>query len=81
MKHYQFTVWPDEGIPGNGVGIVDLIGQVQKWQRQSGDKPIIVHCRYIRYKVANICLNVFNPLVLDVVALVHTLLLAFCWKG
>jgi len=44
VKQFQYMGWPEEGVPENGSGLIDLIGQVQKWQRSSGDKPIIVHC-------------------------------------
>eukprot|EP00795_Rhopilema_esculentum_P014549 gene14549-5618_t len=44
IRHFQYTSWPDNGTPQNGAGIVDFIGQVQKWQQQTGDKVIIVHC-------------------------------------
>ena len=42
---FQYTDWPDTGLPDSGVGIVDLIGQVQKWQQQSGNTAIVIHCR------------------------------------
>lgn len=42
---FQYTDWPDTGLPDSGVGIVDLIGQVQKWQQQSGNTAIVLHCR------------------------------------
>ena len=45
VKQFQYTDWPEESVPASGSGLIDLIGQVQKWQRNSGDKPIIVHCR------------------------------------
>ncbi len=44
MKQFQYTGWPEEGVPDSGSGFIDLIGQVQKWQRSSGDKPIVAHC-------------------------------------
>jgi protein tyrosine phosphatase len=44
VKQFQYTDWPEESVPASGSGLIDLIGQVQKWQRNSGDKPIIVHC-------------------------------------
>ena len=47
VKQFQYIGWPEEGIPDNGGGLIDLIGQVQKWQRSSGDKPIVVHCRLV----------------------------------
>ena len=45
VKQYQYTDWPEQAVPATGSGIIDLIGQVQKWQRSSGDRPIIIHCR------------------------------------
>jgi len=50
VKMYQFLDWPEEGgtVPPNGTGLIDLIGQVQKWQMNSGNKPIIVHCRLVK---------------------------------
>ena len=46
VKQFHYLGWPESGrVPESGVGLIDLIGQVQKWQRSSGDKPIVVHCR------------------------------------
>ena len=45
VKHFQYTDWPEQSVPSSGSGIIDLIGQVQKWQRSSGDRPVTVHCR------------------------------------
>ena len=46
VHHFQFTTWPENGAPEEGAGMIDLIGQVLRVQQQTGDKPIIVHCRY-----------------------------------
>ena len=47
VRQFQFTAWPEEGgkTPESGTDLIDLIGQVQKWQRTSGDRPVVVHCR------------------------------------
>ena len=47
MKQFQSAAWPEEGVPDCSSVMIDLIGQVQKWQMSSGNKPIIVHCRYV----------------------------------
>ena len=47
VKQFQYTGWPEEGVPDMGSGLIDVIGQIQKWQRSSGDRPIVVHCRLI----------------------------------
>ena len=44
VKHFQYTSWPEEGVPDTGTSIIDLLEQVQKWQRSSGTHPIVVHC-------------------------------------
>ena len=49
MKQFQYTGWPEEGVPDMGSGLIDVIGQVQKWQRSSGDRPIVVHCRLVGF--------------------------------
>lgn len=45
VKQFQYTDWPEDRVPDTGSGLIDLIGQVQKWQRSSGDRPIVTHCR------------------------------------
>ncbi len=49
VKLFQYTDWPEEtgSVPSHASGLIDVIGQVQKWQINSGNMPIIVHCRYI----------------------------------
>ena len=49
VKQFQYTGWPEESVPDVGSGLIDVIGQVQKWQRSSGDQPIVVHCRFVHY--------------------------------
>ncbi|EDO43854.1 predicted protein, partial [Nematostella vectensis] len=44
VRQFQCTDWPDSGLPESGVGLIDLIGQVEKWQQQSGNTCITVHC-------------------------------------
>ena len=47
VKHFQYTDWPENSVPETGSALIDLIGQVQRWQRSCDNKPIIVHCRYL----------------------------------
>ena len=51
VKQFQYTGWPSQGVPSSAVGLIDLREQVEKWQRNSGDKPIIIHCRYANTRV------------------------------
>jgi len=46
VRQFQFTDWPEQGVPKSGEGFIDFIGQVHKTKEQFGqDGPITVHCR------------------------------------
>jgi hypothetical protein len=45
IRQFQFTDWPEQGVPKSGEGFIDFIGQVHKTKEQFGqDGPISVHC-------------------------------------
>ena len=44
VKQFHHTSWPEEGIPDTSAGLLNLMDQVQRWQRSSGNHPIVVHC-------------------------------------
>ncbi|XP_040926318.1 protein tyrosine phosphatase receptor type Fa isoform X3 [Betta splendens] len=45
IRQFQFTDWPEQGVPRTGEGFIDFIGQVHKTKEQFGqDGPITVHC-------------------------------------
>ncbi|XP_077389513.1 protein tyrosine phosphatase receptor type Fa isoform X4 [Festucalex cinctus] len=45
IRQFQFSDWPEQGVPKNGEGFIDFIGQVHKTKEQFGqDGPITVHC-------------------------------------
>lgn len=47
VRQFQFTDWPEQGVPKTGEGFIDFIGQVHKTKEQFGqDGPITVHCRW-----------------------------------
>jgi protein tyrosine phosphatase len=46
VRQFQFTDWPEQGVPASGEGFIELIGQVHKTKEQFGHEgPITVHCR------------------------------------
>ena len=48
VRQFQFTDWPEQGIPKSGEGFIDFIGQVHKTKEQFGQEgPITVHCRCV----------------------------------
>ncbi|XP_077463802.1 protein tyrosine phosphatase receptor type Fa [Stigmatopora argus] len=45
IRQFQFSDWPEQGVPKNGEGFIDFIGQVHKTKEQFGQEgPITVHC-------------------------------------
>uniref|UniRef100_A0A8C9F1G7 protein-tyrosine-phosphatase n=1 Tax=Pavo cristatus TaxID=9049 RepID=A0A8C9F1G7_PAVCR len=43
VRQFQFTDWPEQGVPKSGEGFIDFIGQVHKTKEQFGqDGPISV---------------------------------------
>lgn len=55
IRQFQFTDWPEQGVPKTGEGFIDFIGQVHKTKEQFGqDGPITVHCRYTQPQRAQI---------------------------
>ena len=48
IRQFQFTDWPEQGVPKSGEGFIDFIGQVHKTKEQFGQEgPISVHCRLV----------------------------------
>ena len=43
LHQYQIHEWNGEGVCYNPQAVVDVIAQVGVVQRQSGNKPIVVH--------------------------------------
>ncbi|XP_077973840.1 receptor-type tyrosine-protein phosphatase delta-like isoform X3 [Styela clava] len=45
VRQFQFTDWPEQGVPKSGEGFIDFIGQVHKTKEQFGQEgPITIHC-------------------------------------
>ncbi|KAM4575308.1 protein tyrosine phosphatase receptor type Fa isoform 1-T1 [Fundulus diaphanus] len=45
IRQFQYTDWPEQGVPTTGEAFIDFIGQVHKTKDQFGqDGPITVHC-------------------------------------
>ncbi|TPP63867.1 Receptor-type tyrosine-protein phosphatase F, partial [Fasciola gigantica] len=45
VRHFQYTRWPERGVPSSGDSLIDLIGQVHKIRAMSKENtPVTVHC-------------------------------------
>ena len=48
IKQFQYTTWSESGSLDSGIGIIELIGQVQNWNNSISNKIVTVHCRFIK---------------------------------
>ena len=44
MIQFHITGWKSDGGSSNLKGVVDVVEEVAKVQRKTGNKPIFVHC-------------------------------------
>ncbi|VEL42226.1 unnamed protein product [Protopolystoma xenopodis] len=45
LRQFQFTDWPEAGVPETGEALIEFLGQVHKTKEQFGQEgPITVHC-------------------------------------
>lgn len=56
MSHWQFTSWPDYGVPSTAMAMLDFLQKVRfrqaemvqsmgdKWRGHPRGPPIVVHC-------------------------------------
>lgn len=48
LRQFQFTDWPEHGVPESCEAFIDFLGQVHKTKEQFGqDGPITIHCRQV----------------------------------
>ena len=68
IRQFQFTDWPEQGVPKSGEGFIDFIGQVHKTKEQFGQEgPITVHCRQgkdeLRIPISFELKNILNTII------------------
>lgn len=44
VRHFQFTSWPDHGVPDGPISAVDFVKTVRCYI-ESIHGPVIIHCR------------------------------------
>ena len=44
ITQFHYTNWPEGGCPGNAGSLIELINDLQRVQRKSGNHPITVQC-------------------------------------
>ena len=50
VRQFQYTEWPEIGVPSNTEAFTNFISQIHKTKEQFGqDGPITVHCRLANF--------------------------------
>lgn len=44
ISHFMYFDWPTDGAPSESTAIIEMIGQLQKSQQQTGNNAIVIHC-------------------------------------
>lgn len=47
VTQFQFLVWKEHEIPPIGLPLVELVNGVNKVQMGSGNRPMVVMCKYV----------------------------------
>eukprot|EP00794_Sanderia_malayensis_P008073 gene8073-8937_t len=44
IRQFHYTAWPESGSPESAFGMIDMIGQVCKWNASADSRIVTVHC-------------------------------------
>jgi len=56
VTQFHMHSWGPHKSPASNAGILAMIEEIQKVQRSTGNKPIVVHCRYLcMYMSVHLC--------------------------
>ena len=47
VTQLHYTEWPENGRPPNSASMVELMDTLTRTQISTGNKPIVVHCKYV----------------------------------
>jgi receptor-type tyrosine-protein phosphatase gamma len=46
VVQFQFTVWPDHGVPDSPLSLLSFVRRTAEANKDS-DAPVLVHCRFV----------------------------------
>ena len=61
MTQFHITNWTPDGVCANLATITEVIEELDKVQRRTGNHPIVVHCRYCQ-QIQNLIPSVMIPI-------------------
>ena len=47
IHHFQYTVWPDHGVPRYPASVIKFVQTVQHHYSKDSQAPMVVHCRWV----------------------------------
>ena len=51
VKHFQYTVWPDHGVPKYATTMLLFHKCVFEHHKRKLGTPLLIHCRYVDLKI------------------------------
>ena len=58
LKQFSVTCWPaKDKIPRNKNVFIELDRCINNWQRHSGNRCVLVHCRYVNVVFKKLCIS------------------------
>jgi len=51
ITQFQFVKWPENGVPRSTTEVLQVANLVQQVQMNTGNKPIVVMCKYVALSV------------------------------
>jgi len=45
VRHFEFVAWSEHSaLPTDNLAMLTLLNMLEKWQQQSGNGAVVVHC-------------------------------------
>jgi len=51
ITQFQYLRWPEDSIPSSTTGVLEVANLVQNVQISSGNKTIVIMCKYVNFMV------------------------------
>jgi len=61
VTHFQFVKWPENSVPQSTWEVLQVASLVQKVQISTGNKPIVVMCKYVALYVVLFIISLHIP--------------------
>ena len=60
VTQLHYTEWPEHGSPANIASVMELLDTLSRTQISTGNKPVVVHCKYVDSSLIALNLSIFS---------------------